>query len=137
MQRYFFAERFKSTLCPWVIYRKTSQAELCLDISQPYFTERGFFLKKTQVASPFTQSGGSCSSPIKNLTWSIRLFYSSYFLSVAWVMRFIHGALNCYDFLKEFLKLFAITSLKQSLPVISELTFSFTPVTKKTVYVVH
>lgn len=49
-------------------------------------------------------------------------------------MRFIHGALNCYDFLKEFSKLFAITSLKQSLPVISELTFSFTPVTKKTVY---
>lgn len=37
-------------------------------------------------------------------------------------------------FLKKFPKLFAITSLKQSLPVISELTFSFTPVTKKTVY---
>lgn len=74
-----FSEWFKSTLCPWGIYRKTSQAELCLDIGQAYFTERGFFLKKTRVASPFTQSGGSCSSTSRNLTWSIWLFYSPYF----------------------------------------------------------
>lgn len=41
-------------------------------------------------------------------------------------------------FLKKFPKLFAILLLlKKSLPVISELTFSFTRVTKKTVYVVH
>lgn len=52
-------------------------------------------------------------------------------------MRVIHRALNCYDFFKEISKFFAITSLKKSLPVISELTFSFTRVTKKTVYVVH
>lgn len=59
--------------------QKNKPGRIMLGHRPGIFHRKRFFLKKTRVASPFTQSGGSCSSTSRNLTWSIWLFYSPYF----------------------------------------------------------